>query len=89
VDRKSVKLSREQWARRKRFVDEAHFWTLPTEMWTTGIEDGASYVFEGVRQGQYHVVNANTNPCPDERYRRYKLLCEEMVNLSGIEAEDF
>lgn len=89
VDRRTVKLSREQWAELKHLVDDAKFWSLPTEMWTNGIADGASYVFEGVDKGKYHVVNANTNPEPDDRYRRYKVLCEAMLKLSGIKVKEF
>jgi hypothetical protein len=89
TDRRDVKLSRERWAALKRRVDDADFWSLPSEMWTSGIADGAGYLFEGVDGGKYHVVNANTNPKPDDRYRRYKSLCEEMVKLAGIDIQRF
>jgi hypothetical protein len=86
--RKSMKLSAEKWAEVRRLIDDAKFWSLPGELWTAGIADGASYVMEGVVGGKYHVVNANTNPHPDERFRRYKALCEAMVRLSGLEVMD-
>jgi hypothetical protein len=85
--RRSVKLSRDQWAELRRRVDEAKFGSLPPSMWH-GIADGAAFVLEGVDGGKYHVVNANTNPKPDERYRRYKTLCEAMVKLSGLDVMD-
>jgi hypothetical protein len=86
--RKSVTLTRDQWTELKRRVDEARFWSMPTVCWTNGIADGAAYVFEGVSEGKYHVVNANSNPHPDERFRRYKALCEAMVKLSGLDVMD-
>jgi hypothetical protein len=88
VSRRNVKLTRDQWAELRRRIDDARFWSLPSELWTYGIADGAGYVVEGIKAGRYHVVNANTNPNPDDRYRRYKALCEEMVRLSGLENMD-
>lgn len=89
TDRRTVKLSEDQWAGLKRLVNDAGFWTLPNEMWTSGVADGAGYVFEGIEGGKYHVVIANNNPRPDDRYRRYKALCEEMIKLSGNHIKDF
>lgn len=89
VDRRSVKLSENQWVGLKRLVDDANFWTLPNEMWTNGIADGAGYVFEGIEGGKYHVVNANSNLTPNDRYRCYQSLCKEMIKLSDIEIKDF
>ncbi len=89
VNRKSIKLSRDQWAELRRYLNDAKFWSMPTRLWTNGIADGAGYVVEGVERGRYHAVNANTNPEPDDQYRRYKALCEAMVKLSGIDVKDF
>ncbi len=88
ASRKSVKLTRDQWADVRRRLDDARFWSLPHELRTNGIADGASYVVEGVEGGKYHVVHANTNPRPDDRYSRYKALCEEMIKLSGLDVMD-
>jgi Leucine Rich Repeat (LRR) protein len=86
--RKSVTLTREQCAELKRLVDDAGFWSMPSNCVEHGVEDGASYVFEGVNEGKYHVVDANSSRDLDDRYRRYKALCEAMIKLSGLDVMD-
>jgi hypothetical protein len=42
-------------------LDQAHFWTTPTELLPRGL-DGAEWVMEGVKDGKYRVV---VRWCPD------------------------
>ncbi|WP_165075800.1 hypothetical protein [Paludisphaera rhizosphaerae] len=88
TSRRTIKLSRTQWADLRRQVDEAGLWSLPSMMWTNGIADGAGYLVEAVEGGRYHLVDANTNPRPNERQRRYLALCESLVRLSGLDVMD-
>lgn len=37
-------------------IDGVHFWELPADAKGTDRSDGAHWIFEGVRNGQYHVV---------------------------------
>ncbi|HEV2615780.1 MAG TPA: hypothetical protein VGU63_04120, partial [Candidatus Acidoferrales bacterium] len=39
-----------------KLVSAANFWQLPTEGQTRG-DDGAEWILEGVRNGQYHIVD--------------------------------
>jgi hypothetical protein len=82
---KSIRLNREQWQDFERRVNDARFWSLPTDCEKRGMADGAAFVMEGVRGGEYHVVHANSQPDADPDFRRYKALCEFMVRLSGLD----
>jgi hypothetical protein len=42
-------------------LDQAHFWAMPTELPSLGL-DGAEWIMEGVQAGNYHVV---VRWCPD------------------------
>jgi len=42
-------------------LDDAHFWEMPTELSSRGL-DGAEWILEGVRDGRYHAV---VRWCPD------------------------
>jgi hypothetical protein len=42
-------------------LDQAHFWAMPADLPRTGL-DGADWILEGVRDGNYHVV---VRWCPD------------------------
>ncbi len=47
--------SRDQLDRFLTLIDQAHFWTTPTELPRTGL-DGAEWIMEGVNDGQYRTV---------------------------------
>lgn len=57
----TVSASRDQLNRFLTLMDEAHFWTTPTELERTG-RDGAEWIMEGVKDGQYRIV---VRWCPD------------------------
>jgi hypothetical protein len=49
-------LTKEQVASLRLTIETAAFWGLPTNE-TTGGKDGARWIIEGVRQGQYHIAD--------------------------------
>jgi len=49
-------ITKEQTASLLLKVETAAFWGLPTNE-TTGGRDGAKWIIEGVRQGDYHIVD--------------------------------
>jgi hypothetical protein len=53
--------TRDQLDRFLTFLEKAHFWTTPTELTRTGL-DGAEWVMEGVKDGNYRTV---VRWCPD------------------------
>ena len=42
-------------------LDQSHFWAMPADLPRTGL-DGADWILEGVRDGNYHIV---VRWCPD------------------------
>jgi hypothetical protein len=64
-------------------VNKAHFWEMPTELPSLGL-DGADWILEGVQDGRYHVV---VRWCPDiNRYYKDKAFADAarfMFDLAG------
>jgi hypothetical protein len=54
------------------------FWTMPTEIRQSGM-DGAQYILEGVRRGEYHVVD-RWSP----QASTYLGVCKHLIRLAGI-----
>jgi len=54
VDR-TLPASQEQVRRFLALLDQAHFWSTPTELPSRG-KDGAEWILEGVQDGKYRVV---------------------------------
>ncbi len=78
LDRK-INLSPEQWNRQAERVARVGFWSLPTHVDHRG-SDGEQLVFEGVRNGTYHVVDRwspGSGP--------YRGLCRSMLDLTGLD----
>ncbi len=57
----SLTAPREQLARFLALLEQAHFWTTPTELPRRGL-DGAEWIMEGVKDGKYRTV---VRWCPD------------------------
>jgi len=64
LDDKST-ASTDQLARFSSLLDQAHFWDAPTDLPRRGF-DGAEWIMEGVKDGNYHVV---VRWCPDIEHR--------------------
>ena len=74
-------LTAEEWSQFKRLLDHACFWQLPTVEETRGL-DGAQWIFEGVKDGRYHIVN-RWSP----QSGSYHELCLYMLRLSGLKID--
>jgi len=57
------------------------FWSMPTEKAGFGA-DGAQWILEGVRRGEYHIVDRWS---PDEG--SYSELCKHLLRLAAVERE--
>jgi hypothetical protein len=60
-------------------LDEAGFWSMKTLDETNGGNDGAEWIFEGVRDGKYHVVS---RWAPESG--TYRKLCLDLVEYSDL-----
>jgi len=74
----TVRASRDQLDRFVSLLDQAHYWTTPTELERTGL-DGAEWILEAVRNSRYRVV---VRWCPDiERKSREEIPFAEACRL--------
>jgi hypothetical protein len=62
-------------------LEETNFWSMPSTHQRHGF-DGARWIIEGVRDGQYHVVN---RWCPEEEGFRDAVLM--LVELAGLNVQ--
>ena len=75
-------LTPEEWATFVKRVDASCFWEMPTTSDDPIAEDGAQWVFEGVREGYYHVTHRQS---PDSG--SYRELCLYLLKLSALPLE--
>jgi hypothetical protein len=81
IARRTAKLGAADWARIASGIDKAKFWTLPTcNPLDPRFEDGDDLIFEGVKDGKYHVVYRR---CPNKG--DFVELCQAMLFMSGID----
>ncbi len=79
----SIALSAEQFSELDRDMEQAAFWTMPTDERTDVlVEDGDTLVLEGVKNGKYHIVSRRL---PDPPYTK---LCGHMLDLTGLKIRD-
>lgn len=78
----SRRLTTGEWREFKRLLEDSCFWNLPTEEEILG-DDGARWIFEGVKEGRYHIVDrwSPTNGS-------YHELCLYMMKLYGLKSGD-
>jgi hypothetical protein len=70
----------ETWHQLERLLDEAKYWTLPTRLASDDVGcDGDQLVLEGVRRGNYHVVD---RWAPE---RAYANVCRYLLTLTGVD----
>jgi hypothetical protein len=80
---KSVRLGADQVKDLDRHMEQAAFWTMPTEEKFDGVvADGDSLILEGVKGGRYHIVR---RVLPDKAYTK---LCRRMLELTGLEMRE-
>jgi hypothetical protein len=60
-------------------VKHARFWDIPTRDDSHAQPDGAEWIIEGVRQGQYHVVDRSS---PDRKDPAHVLGIALLINLA-------
>jgi hypothetical protein len=77
---KSKKLTRKQWDEFKRRLDQANFWFMPTEEVEDSGTGGDRLIFEGVLDGNYHVVHRES-PDPGSDYVE---VCRFVLDQSGL-----
>ena len=76
---REVMLSPEQWEGLSAFISKARLWELPTRDGPAGL-DGEQLIVEGVRRGEYHVVDRWSPETGD-----FRRLCRHMVDLAGLD----
>jgi hypothetical protein len=80
---RSITLSAEQFTELDRHMEQAAFWTMPTDEKIDGfVADGDPLVLEGVKNGTYHIVRREL---PDPAYTK---LCSHMLDLTGLRIRD-
>lgn len=57
------------------------FWSMPTEVRQSGM-DGSQWILEGLRQGEYHVVD-RWSP----QQGTYSDVCKHLIRLMGVETK--
>jgi hypothetical protein len=81
---KRVFLGPQQVKELDRHLEEAAFWTMPTEEKMDGrVEDGDTLFLEGVKWGSYHAVS---RVLPDPAYTK---LCHHVLDLTGLKIQVF
>ena len=75
-------LTAAEWNDFMRRLDDSCFWNLPTPEESFG-NDGAQWIFEGVKEGRYHIVDRWT-PTSGSYYE----LCLYVLKLSRLKIED-
>ena len=76
-------LKPEEWATFVQRLNESCFWEMPASSDEPLSEDGAQWVFEGVREGFYHVTHRQS---PNSS--SYRELCLYMLQLSGLPLDE-
>ncbi len=76
---KRIALDAEQVRELDRRLEQAAFWTMPTEeKRDVMVEDGDHLIVEGVKGGTYHIVR---RILPEPAYTK---LCWQMLDLTGL-----
>lgn len=87
VDKK-IKIDAQEWDAFVRLLDEANYWHLATTDTTLGF-DGAEWVLEAVKDGQYHIVDrwSPHESCSSEEELKFRDACLYLSELSGLEIQ--
>jgi hypothetical protein len=76
-------LKPEEWATFLKHLGESCFWDMPTTSDEPIAEDGAQWVFEGFREGSYHVTHRQS---PNSG--SYRQLCLYLLKLSDLPLDE-
>jgi hypothetical protein len=80
--RNTLKLDPKQWDEINRRVAEAKFWASPTKKPNKDLDtDGDQLIVEGVRAGEYHLVDRHG----PQSNADYADLCRHLLTLSGLD----
>lgn len=82
---KSADVSLEEYNSLVQKVNDTKFWDLQTEI-KDGGTDGAEWIVEIVKNGNYHIVTRNT-PF-EERHGNYRIIGEYLISLAKLEKKE-
>jgi hypothetical protein len=71
-------------------LQDLRFWSTTTEEASHGM-DGAQWMLEGVKGGEYHIVDRWSPEFPGDRSasnKEFALLCRYFLKLGGVEVKD-
>lgn len=73
-------LTEREWSEFKRLLEQCCYWQMPAQRFDEASgEDGAQWIFEGARDGRYHIVD-RWSP-RDTDYRKF---CLYFLKISGL-----
>ena len=75
-------LSEDEWVTFNKLLNQASFWMLPSLEKSPSTYDGASWVLEGYKKKQYHLVDRHS---PNDE--TYKAVCIYLLKMSGSEID--
>ena len=84
-----IEIEDQEWDTFERLLDNSNFWQLPETSEAVSGFDGASWVLEAVRDGQYHVVDRWS---PDEKDSskedlKFRDACLYLLKLSDLDIQ--
>jgi hypothetical protein len=72
-----------EWQRFQELLKKSGFWSIPTEDGKPIGLDGAGWLFEGVKSGQYHVVDRQSPEQGD-----FREACVYLLRISGVKIDE-
>lgn len=82
VESADLEIDKIQWACLEALLQAGQFWRLPESGGHFGI-DGADWLVEGNREGQYHCVS-RWSPDPDDDHEWLVLPCQYLLDLASL-----
>ncbi|HET6557031.1 MAG TPA: hypothetical protein VFG54_06920 [Prolixibacteraceae bacterium] len=80
---KQKKLSENEWKEFQRMISKIDFWEMPTTLDEIPGSDGSQWILEGIKEGEYHVVDRWT-----PRGSEYAKCCGFLLNLTDIKINE-
>ncbi len=85
-----IEIEDQDWDAFKRLLDHSNYWQLSETNEAVSGADGASWVLEAVRDGQYHIVDRWS---PDEKHSskedlKFRDACRYLLELSDLNIQE-
>lgn len=80
---KQKKLSVNEWKEFQRMISKIDFWNMPSTLDEIPGNDGSQWILEGIKEGEYHVVDRWTPRGSD-----YAKSCEFLLNLTDLKSNE-